>query len=420
MNSKFRAATLFPLMIVMASGVAFAQRQGRLLGKVVDTKKNPIEGVVVTVTAAELPSFRVTETTNKKGIFIVDFSHLGITYHYRFDKAGYQTLEAEQMWDFVGTNRFEWTMIEGNVAAPGGVTPTSASLPAVTAYNEAVAAIKVKDYATAEAKLVEAVGSDPNLMQAWAVLSTVRVQIGHNQAAVEAAEKAMSLGSTDETVLMSRWQAYRNLNDEAKAAQALADLEKYGRQTEEAKRIHNEGVALMKAGDDAGAFAKFQEALKLDPNLQSSLLGLATAGLKLGHNAEAATAAETILKSDPNNEKALRVRYNACLALADKARLASALVGLGAVEPVIARDGLLRLAFDAYDANDMPQARDRFTKVLALDPNQPQAHYYLGLVLVSQGETEAAKSHLQRFLEIAPNDTEANSAREMLTFLSKR
>ena len=73
----------------------------------------------------------------------------------------------------------------------------------------------------------------------------------------------------------------------------------------------------MKAGDNAGAFAKFQEALNVDPNLQPSLIGLATAGLKIGRNAEAATAAETVLKADPKNEQAIRLRYNACLSLGD-------------------------------------------------------------------------------------------------------
>ena len=78
---------------------------------------------------------------------------------------------------------------------------------------------------------------------------------------------------------MARWQAYKNLKDDAKAAEALKDVERIGRRVEEAKRYHNEGVALMKAGDNAGAFAKFQEALNLDPSLQVALIGLAIVGM---------------------------------------------------------------------------------------------------------------------------------------------
>ncbi len=420
MHTKQRAMAWILFLIWMVPGLAFAERKGRLVGKVLDPEGKPIPGVAVIVTSPQIPGFRDIETTDKKGVFTVDFRQINVTYHYRFDKAGYQSMETEQMWGLEGTDHFEWTMQPGTPATVvGGPPPVSTSQEAITAYNGGVTALKAKDYAPAETKFKEAIGHDPNLRQAWAQLSTVQVELGHNKEAAEAAEKAMALGSTDESVLLSRWQAYRNLKDEAKAAEALKDLEKVGRRAEEAKKIHNEAVALSKAGDYAGAFAKFQEALNVDPNLQASLLGLATAGLKIGRNAEAAAAAETILKADPKNERAIRVRYNACLALGDKARLIDALVGLAPVEPVIARDGLLRLAFEAYDSNDMALAKERFGKVLELDPNVPYAHYYLALINIGQGASAEAKSHLERFLQLAPNDPEANSAREMLKDLSK-
>ncbi len=87
--------------------------------------------------------------------------------------------------------------------------------------------------------------------------------------------------------------------------------------------------------------------------------------------AEAAGAAESVLKTDPGNQQAIRLRYNACLALGDADRLFDALVGLTAVEPVVASKGLLKLAFDAYDANDTVRAKRRFLKVLEFEPNQP-------------------------------------------------
>jgi tetratricopeptide (TPR) repeat protein len=407
------------LLILIVPGLAFAERRARLVGKVVDPEGNPLSGVAVTVTSPQIPGFRDVETTDRKGVFTVDFSHVDVMYHYRFDRAGYQSMEAQQEWSLEGTALQSWTLHPQAAPAGGGLPPASTSQEAILAFNSGIAAFKAKDLATAETKFNEAVGHDPNLRQAWEALSGVQVELGHNQEAAEAAEKAMALGSMDVAVLEARWQAYRNLKDDAKAAEALKDLDKIGRRGEDAKKFHNEGVALSKAGDYAGAFAKFQEALVLDPNLQMSLLGLATAGLKIGRNAEAATAAETVLKADPKNEKAIRVWYNACLALGDKTRLMDSLVGLGAVEPVIARDGLLRLAFDAYDLNDMAAAKERFGKALQIDPEYAQAYYYLGVIDVGQGASAEAKSHLERFLQLAPNDPEANSAREMLKYLSK-
>ena len=408
------------ILVWIIPGLALAQPIGRLLGRVVDPEGKPIPGVVVTATSPQLPKFREVRTTDKKGGFTIDFREVDVTYQYRFEKDGYQTLQAQQEWHLEGTQRYQWTMHQGTTAAVGSLPPASTSEPAILAFNAGVAALKARDYATAEAKFKESAGHDPKLLQAWAALSAVQVQTGHNQEAAEAAEKAMALGSTDEAVLTARWQAYRNLKDEAKAAAALKDLEKVGRRAEEAKKIHNEAVALVKAGDNAGAFAKFQEALIVDPNLQVSLLGLATAGLKIGRHAEAATAAEAVLKADPKNEAALRLRYNACLGLEDPERLAASLVGLSSVEPAIARNGLLKLAFEAYDVNDTVRAKERFLKVLEVDPNQPLAHYYLAMVYVNEGASKEAISHLERFLALAPNTKEAETAREMLKQLVKK
>ncbi len=191
----------------------------------------------------------------------------------------------------------------------------------------------------------------------------------------------------------------------------------YSCRTEEAKKIHNEAAALAKAGDHAGAFAKFQEALAVDPELQPALLGLATAGVKIGRDAEAAAAAETILKADPQNEAAVRVQYNAALALGDKKKLVDALMSLAPFEPLIARNGVLQLAFEAYDANDNAATKERFGKVVLLDPKYPQAYYYLGVIHASEGAKAEAVRNLERFLQLAPKDPEADAARDMLQYL---
>jgi tetratricopeptide (TPR) repeat protein len=416
-----RTMTWLLFLLLVFPGMAFAERKGRLIGKIVDPDGKPIPGVTVTVTSPQVSRFKDVETTDKRGMFIVDFSQVNVTYRYRFDKVGYTTMQFEQLWELEGTQQMDWTMQPGQSAAvaAGGAPPASTSQTAIAAYNQGLAALKAKDTATAEAKFKEAVGNDPKFLQAWEALSSAELELGKNQEAAEAAEKAIALGATAEPVYLTRWKAYSNLNDEAKTAEALDDLKRIGKQTEEAKRLHNEAVTLEKAGDQAGAFAKFQEALKLDPTLEASQLGLATAALKLGKNAEAVTAAQSILRKDPKNEAAIRIRYNAALALGDKAELVDALVGLAAIDPTRARDGLLKMAFDAYDNNDMVQAKGMFAKALQVDPNYALAHYYIGLICVGQGASEEARSHFERFLQLAPNDKEAESVRDMLKYLAK-
>ncbi len=418
MKKHTLAWLLFPIWITAVA--TFAEGEGRLLGKILGPDGKGLPGVIVTVTEASHPKFKDVQTSDKRGMFTVDLPHLDVTYHYRFDKAGFQSMEVNQEWRANDSEYYEWTMHPGESAPmPGAMPAASTSQDAILAYNAGVKASRANDSAAAAAKFKEAVGHDPNLRAAWESLAVTELNLGQNQEAVTAAEKAIALGSTDKATLEARWQAYRNLKEDAKADQALKDMQKTGQTTEEAKKVHNEGVALMRAGDFAGAFAKFQEALKIDPSLQPSLVGLAEAGLKSGHNAEAEAAAETILKTDATNEQAIRLRYNAALALGDKAKLSDALVGLAPVEPTIARNGLLKLAFDAYDANDMTAAVTGFKKVLEVDPNYPLPYYYLGVIEVGQGATADAKAHLERFLQLAPNDQEARSAREMLKELNK-
>lgn len=414
-----RILAVLLLSTVLLPGLASAQRKARLVGQVVDQEGKALEGVTVTVTSPDIPDFKEIRTTDRKGGFLVDFRKIDVTYVYRFEKPGYQVTEATQQWHLEGTQHFQW-VLRRQLSVPGGAALTVAtSEEAALAYNSGVAALKAGNYPLAEMKFKEAVGHDPELRQAWAALATVQVELGHNREAADAAERAIALGSMEEAVLLARWQAYTNLKDETRAAIALEDMQRIGRRLEEAKRVHNEGVALARKGDQESAFARFQVALNLDPNLQESLLGLATAGLAIGRHAEAATAAETILKTDPANEKAARLRYNACLGLGDQARLVEALVGLAAYEPQIATNGLLKVAFDAYDAHNSGLARNAFTKVAQLKPDYAQAHYYLGLIAIGEGSKDEATQHLERFLQLAPNDPEAPAVREMLAHLSK-
>ncbi len=416
MTMEHRRIARLLALILAVPALAAAARQGRLIGKIVDPEGHPIPGVKVTTTCAEIPDFKDVTTSNEKGIFLVDFPRIDTVYRYELEKAGHVTLRLEQKWTLEGTERHEFKMYPAEAVTGEVRPPATTSNAAILAFNDGVVAFKAKDYATAKAKLEEALSYDVSLRQAWAVLSQVHVEQKHYQEAAAAAEKAIALGSKDELVLRSRWEAYRKLGDDAKAAKARQDLEQFGRLTEEAKRIHNEGVALAKSGDDAGAFAKFKEALAIDPTLQPALFGLATTGLKIDRAAEAAAAAETILRADPQNEQAIRIRYNASLKLGDRAMIVDSLVGLAAVDRTAARDGLLKLATAAFDSDDTVNAKKALGKVLELDPNDPRSHYLLGLMLMREGAKQEARSHLERFLELAPGDPDAATARDALKY----
>ncbi|RLE29376.1 MAG: hypothetical protein DRJ61_14670 [Acidobacteria bacterium] len=418
MGVKHRIVVWLCVLMIVVPGLALAVKKGRLIGKVLDPEGNPIPDVTVVATCEEVPGFNEVETTNSKGIFKLDFSHLDVEYQLIFSKNGYLTFKSEQDWQLEGTARDEFTMYPGTTTVSEGPV-ASASNQAIFSFNQGVEFFNSKKYSDAEVKFIEALGHDPELQQAWAVLSRIHVKQENWQLAVDAAEKAVSLGAVDQEVWRARWEAYRNLGDEAKTAQALEDFEHAGLRAEEAKKIYNEGVAFAKTGDQAGAFEKFKEALEVDPSLMPALLGVATTGILTDHNAEAATAAETILNTQPNHEQALRIRYNAALKLGDDEMIMDSLVGLATVEPEVARDSLLRLAFEAYDANELVLAKSRFLRVLEVDPEHALSCYLLGLITVSDGANDEAKMYLERFVQLAPEHPETDSARELLRFLNQ-
>jgi len=419
MLTKKTALICSLVLIIMAAGMVEAAYKGRLIGVIVDPDGKPIEGVTVRATSDDLPNFNETLTTNKKGVFKIDFDEINVTYKYQFSKNGYITLATEQVWTKDGSARHYFTLTPGNSGSGAaiGETPVFTTGEAAAAYQEAVAAFEAKDWATAEIKIEEALEHDPELRQAWEALSVVELEQGHYGEATQAAEKAIEMGSTDVAIFRTRWEAYRLSGDEAMTAEAQADLEKFGLLAEEAKRIYNEGIALLKIDDKAGAFVKFEQALDADPNLEPALFAVATTGLEIGKPEVTAAAAETILINNPGNEDALRLRYNAALELQDDEMLIDALVGLAPVEPEAAKQNLWLLAMAAYNANDNEKTKDRFGKVLIVDPDNAQAHYLLGLVYLGEGANEETREHLEKFLALAPNDPDAASAQEILSYL---
>ena len=418
MKTQTRVLVVLLALFLAAAGPASAIRQGRLIGKVVDPEGSPIEGVTVTATSDQVSGFHEVEVTDARGIFKIDFDEIDVVYKYRFEKAGYQTLLSEQNWQKVGTERYDFVLQPAEVVPVGDVAVTTASGQAVLAFNAGRAALGEGDWAAAAAKFEEALEHEPELRQAWSALGVARLEQARYQEAAAAAEKAIELGASDELVLRTRWEAYRQLGDEAKTAAAQADLERVGRLAEEAKRIHNEGVALARADDHEAAFAKFEEAARLDPNLRAAQLGVATSGLEIGRSREALAAAQAMLEADPADEEAIRIRYNASLQLGDEDRIAEALTDLAPYETEVARNGLWTLALNAYNASDMERAKERFARYLAIDPTQPHANYYLGLIYLGEQDNEQAIRYLKRFVELAPDDPEAANATEILAYLS--
>lgn len=422
--------TVFALALVLALGTAgdlWAAGEGRMFGTVVDNNQEPIEGVKVTVTSPDFPDFREERLTKRRGTFSIVFARAYLSYNYRFEKSGYQTLETSVKTNLGGTTRNTFVLAEENTiqvpsadAAAGGdatALTVAVSESALARFNEGVTAFQAGDHATAEAAFKEALEKDPNFYQAHTALAELFLSIDRLEEAAAQAEMALVENSTDAAALRIRYDAYQKAGNAEKAKEAAEALKAAGNNTEAAKAIYNEGVDLSHAGDTAGALAKFQQAVQMDSNLIPAFNALATLYMQQENWEEAANAAEQLVTLEPNHPQALRIRVDAYGKLGEDDKLRDALVDLGTVDSQVAVENLYNMGINLYNDGKTDEAAAMFESALTVSPNYPKAHYYLGLAYVNSGKNDLAKQHLARFIELAPEDSEAPLAKEMMSYL---
>lgn len=69
---------------------------------------------------------------------------------------------------------------------------------------------------------------------------------------------------------------------------------------------------------------------------------------------------------------------------------------------------------NAYNAGHMKAAKEQFIKAIEIDPKFADSYFLLGMVEYAENNLKGTKSHLLKYLELAPNGKEAATAKEML------
>lgn len=132
------------------------------------------------------------------------------------------------------------------------------------------------------------------------------------------------------------------------------------------------------------------------------------------HNLEAAIQhLRAALAKDPNN---IEVKLLLANVLAEKGNAEESRQIMATIDEskITTPSTLLNIGIGMLNAKKPDQALVWFDKTVARFPQYPDAYYYRGITKLQEGKTDAAKTDLTKFVEMAPNAPEAATAKAIL------
>lgn len=404
-------ALLVPAVSVLAIG------QGRLQAEVVDAQGNPVPDVRVTITQDDI-GYESTAKTNKKGRFTLMVIDATRPYTFAFEKEGMPKVVETFKMESGGVTHHTFTLVPQAAAAPAeGAGVTSARNKAINAFNEGITALQGGDKATARAKFEEATTIDPDMPQPYSVLGSLYLEASEHDRAIEVANKLLELSPNDPAALIVLYDAHTAKGDSATANEFLDRLTAAGGGTDAAVRVFNAGADAARAGNLDTALTLFGKALEIDAELAPAHAASARLLLVKERYDEALAAADRALSIDPDLVDVQRVRYEAFRRLGREDEARQVFEQLAAADP----EGLAETLYDrgkaAFEAGETATAVQALEQAVQAKPDHARAHYMLGLSYANAGDNAKAKQHLQKFVELAPNDPEVGAAKEMIAYL---
>jgi tetratricopeptide (TPR) repeat protein len=154
-----------------------------------------------------------------------------------------------------------------------------------------------------------------------------------------------------------------------------------------ARALNDLGAIYYRQGKYDEAIEKFRESLALFPLFPTAQQGLGDAWLAKGEVAQAAAHYEEALRMNPNDQ----VVREKLLAL--RGEQAPDAAGQPPMDPQTVEEMRRRAA----------ESLNRRREALAANPDDPQAHYEMGVLLAQMGQLEQSISHLQQAITLRPD-----------------
>lgn len=384
-----------------------AQDVAVLAGEVHGSDEVPLPGAAVRLVDAS-DGVIFEGTAGDGGRFEIEVTSPQGSYRLRLAHADYAPFETEL--ELAAGQRYDYVLKLIDRA-------TADLQDARTAFNEGAAHYESGETAAAKERFEAARALDPTLPQPYLALADIYLGEGALEQARESIVRYREAMPDDLRAIRLAYQIHHAAGDRDGAATMLERLRGTEYALPLAQTIYNEGVAAMREGDDAGAIERFEASAGMGAKIAEPLVGLASVHYNAGQYEDVRRALERLAEVDPNNRSGLRLRYLLHDALAEGEAAAAAYEAYRAIDPKGAAGLLYERAELDFRDGDAAAARTALLRILADDPDHARAHYTLGLAYASLGDSGKAREHLQRFLDLAPDDPEAASAREMLPHL---
>ena len=185
------------------------------------------------------------------------------------------------------------------------------------------------------------------------------------------------------------------------------------------------GVALSKEGKHDEAIAKFNQVLEQVPKCVECYLNIAAAQTDKKDYDQAEATYKKAIEIDPNSAEAyngLASLYNAQKKF-DEAAEASAqaqkLGAAGAPGGAASASAVFNQGVIAWNSSRIADAKKSFEEAVRLDPNLADAHYWLGMANLNEGNMEEAGKAFEAYLKIAPTGQYAEQAKGILGQIKK-
>ena len=408
---RSRGAGLALAVVLLTAAPAAAAKPGTVSGTVTNLAEEPLAGARVRLLAGD--DVAATATSDKRGRF--KLSAEAGDYRIVAEKEGYAAFEHALTLEAGDRQRLELSLLDAAAARRN---------EAVAAFNAGARAYRAGDRDAARESFLaviavdpELAAADPELVDAYALLAGLHRDAGAWTEAAQAAETYLAARPGDRQVQLVAYQAYRKLGDEERAAtlrtSLAADPELAAKL---ALQAFNEGALADQAGDATTAVARFREALTLDARLAAAHFGLAALHYRAGRHDEAMTSVEAGLALEPSSAQGRRLAFAVREARGEAEAAAEALGAYAEIDP----DGAAALLFERAESDfqngESVEARKGLTRLLEIRPDHARGHHLMGLALLAT-DAEAARRYLERFLELAPEDPEAPTVREILASL---